>query len=75
MYGYQDREPEAKSELSLFAEISKRLDAQDQRIAELHAVIDAGQKDGSVNFDVAHATHVLAKHFYHDRPEPVAASN
>lgn len=58
--------------LSLFAEVHARLSKVEADNAEMRAQIDAAKKGGDLDFDTAHAVHVLNKHFFHDKPEPPA---
>jgi hypothetical protein len=55
--------------LSLLASVHERLTKVEADNADMRAQIDAAKKDGTHDFDTAHAVHVLNKHFFHDKPE------
>lgn len=55
--------------LGLVAEIDARMTALEESNAAMRAQLDKAHHAGDVNFDFAHANHVLTKHFFHDRPE------
>lgn len=60
--------------LGVLSEINARMTALEESNAAMRAQLDKAHHDGDVNFDFAHANHVLAKHFFHDRPEVDDAS-
>lgn len=63
--------------LSMLSEISGRLTAVERDNADLRSQLDNARKGGRVEpYEgfLAHVSHIMTKHFYHDRPEPEVAS-
>ena len=56
------------SDLDVLSEMHQRLVALENDNAAIRAELDASKKSGEMGFDAAHVTHVMQKHFYHDRP-------
>jgi hypothetical protein len=54
--------------LGMLSDVHARLKKVEADNAEMRAQIDGAKKSGDLNFNFAHAAHVLDKHFYHDQP-------
>lgn len=60
----------------IVAEFHKRISDLEASAADLHAKVDAAVKSGHMNPDLlAHVSHVMAKHFHHDRPDAAPAAD